>query len=72
MQIKSIAQIEAYKAKYDYCARLNRRGWAYEHLRRNSVFCEQAWSAQQDAVSEKIACHSITLLKLRRAQPEAG
>ena len=58
--------------RYDYTACLTRRGWAWEHLRRNHGFCRAAWSGDPGPVSRLNACHArIDLMKLRRAQPDA-
>jgi hypothetical protein len=71
MQPNHSDTLDGYLSKYDNTARLNRRGWAYEHLRRNPVFCQQAWSTSADAVSVKAACYQISVMKLRRPQPGA-
>ena len=72
MQIQCADLREDRLAKYDYTAMLTPRGWGWEHLRCNHCFCRSAWAADPEALSRIGSCHSrITLMKLRRAQPEA-
>lgn len=59
--------------KYDYTAKLGRDRWAWEFLRRGVEFRDIArLHSSDDHVSRRPGpCPSVTLLKLRRPQPEA-
>ncbi len=71
MKCQNISDLGAYRARYNYIAYLSRRDWAYEYLRRVPAFEVAAWKAQESALSRMTACHRISLLKMRRPQPEA-
>lgn len=71
METREIADLSSYLQRYDYTANLAPRDWAYEYLRRVPEFEDAAWKAQAGAVSEKTACHEITVIKMRYPQPDA-
>ena len=64
-------KLDQYRAKYNYLSGLTRRGWAYEHLRRNLHFRKRAYQYQCGFVSETLWEHSISRLDMLKPQPEA-
>lgn len=71
MGVCDINDLSAYRRRYDYTAYLSRRDWAYEYLRRIPEFETQAWRAQSQAPSGRIACHRVSILKMLKPQPRA-
>lgn len=57
--------------KYNYLSGLTRRGWAWEHLRRDPDFRQAAFFRQKDAIKIDRYCHNIHVIDLLRPQPEA-
>ena len=59
--------------KYDYTAKLGRDRWAWEFLRRGTEVRNIArrYSSDEQVSRRPGHCPSVTLLKLRRPQPEA-
>lgn len=57
--------------RYNYLWRLTPDRWAWEYLRRNPDFLADAASWRADAVSERVACHDIRILKPRTPQTVA-
>lgn len=58
-------------ATYNYLAGLTRRGWAWEHLRRDTDFRSAAYLRQSGNVHIERYCHNIHTLDLLNPQPEA-
>ena len=56
---------------YSYTWKLSRSRWAWEFLRRNPRFLEDASRHSSDEISYKPACRSITLIRPRCDQAEA-
>ncbi len=56
---------------YNYLAGLSRRGWAWEHLRRDPDFKRAAYCRQHGSVHIEQWCHNIHTLDLLKPQPEA-
>ena len=57
--------------RYDYTRTLSRSRWAWEFLRRNQDFLEEAALHGADKVSVRTACHGITLIRPRIDQMAA-
>lgn len=57
--------------RYDYLWRMTPDRWAWEYLRRNEGFLEEANAFDQNDISEKTVCHSIRILKSRVPQTAA-
>jgi hypothetical protein len=53
---------------YDYLWRLSADRWAWEYLRRNDDFLEDAESWSADDVSERDACNNTRIIKPRVPQ----
>lgn len=73
MQIHELRELQDVLPTYDYTSRLSRDRWAWEFCRREPGLRDMArfYSARDD-MSRKVApCRDVTLLKLRRPQPEA-
>lgn len=49
--------------QYDYARKLSRTRWAWEFLRRNPDFLEDARRHGPDELSVREACRSITLIR---------
>lgn len=64
-------KLDQYRAKYNYLSGLTRRGWAYEHLRRNLQFREQAYKYQSGFLTAMLWEHKIYRLDMLKPQPEA-
>lgn len=56
---------------YDYLWRMTPDRWAWEYLRRNEEFLEDAGTFNQADISERTVCHSIRILKSRVPQTVA-
>ena len=54
--------------RYNYLWRMSPDRWAWEYLRRNPEFKADAAGYEADSISERIACHSIRILKSRVSQ----
>jgi hypothetical protein len=59
-------------ARYEYLGELPPSRWAWEFLRRNPGFLEDASRHGTDEISIKTACHGITLVRPRTSQVAAG
>ena len=57
--------------RYDYTRTLSRSRWAWEFLRRNQDFLEEAALHGADKVSVRTACHGIILIRPRTDQMAA-
>lgn len=71
MLLRADAPLSDYLVKYEYLAGLTRRGWAYEHLRRNNTYRRIAYAHQEDIVSVTHWKHNVYALDQLIAQPEA-
>lgn len=56
---------------YDYTWTLSRSRWAWEFLRRNPEFRAAATPEYRARISNRIACHGITILRPKSDQAEA-
>nr|WP_321358932.1 DUF2285 domain-containing protein [uncultured Hyphomonas sp.] len=59
-------------SRYDYTARLSRSRWAWEFLRRNQDFRDDAARHGSEEISRKRACRSIEIIRPRCDQTEAS
>lgn len=64
-------RLGGYLAKYNHLAALTRRGWAYEHLRRNTKFRKAAYARQSGVLKIDHWEDDIYTLDLLGPQPEA-
>lgn len=64
-------EFSTYRQSYNYTAYLSNRDWRFEYLRRIPAFEKDAWDGYTRAPSGVLACHEITLLKLKERQPGA-
>lgn len=72
MKISEVRELQDILPKYDYTAKLSRDRWAWEFYRRDPEFYEIAqYYHQRDFISSIQGARRLTLLKLRRPQPEA-
>ena len=72
MKISELRELRDILPKYDYTARLNRDRWAWEFYRRDPQFYEIAqFYHNKDYISHIRGGRRLSLLKLRRPQPEA-
>jgi len=62
---------QRYLSTYNYLAFLRRRGWAYEFLRRNQTYKEQAYAGFKQAVTSRHVEHEVYALDLLEPQPDA-
>jgi hypothetical protein len=58
-------------SEYDYTWTLSRSRWAWEFLRRNPDFRASATPDYRARISNRVACHGITILRPRSDQAEA-
>lgn len=65
-----VTTLSNYRCKYDHTAYLTRRGWAYEHLRRNRYFQKAAYRSEQ-VVFARHWKGNIYILDMIKPQPEA-
>lgn len=71
MRVREIDTFQNYRSKYNYLSGLTRRGWAYEHLRRNLEFRKCAYNYQTGWIRERHWEHKVYMLDMLRPQPEA-
>ena len=71
MLVREFGALEEYRSKYNYLSGLRRRGWAYEHLRRNPHFRQCAYQYQSGFVTETHWEHRVYRLDMLAPQPEA-
>ena len=73
MRLRQLKDLPDVLGRYDYTAGLGRDRWAWEFCRRNPEFREIAgfYSAGSDVSARPAPCPGVTLLKLRRPQPDA-
>ena len=71
METQSLNDLTQYSQKYAYTAYLSRRDWAYEYLRRVPAFEQAAWNGLSTSPIGRIACHDITVMRMRSRQPAA-
>lgn len=72
MKIREISELQDILPKYDYTAKLSRDRWAWEFYRRDPEFYEIAqFYNNKDYISHIQGGRRLSLLKLRRPQPEA-
>ena len=71
MDLDNLQGLGSYRDKYAYTAYLSRRDWAYEYLRRNQAFEKEAWMSLGQSPRGRIACHNITVLRLKSRQRAA-
>ena len=69
--LRALGELDQYRSKYDYLIGLTRRGWAYEHLRRNTPFRKAAYQHQSGFVRATLWEHDMYLLDMLGPQPEA-
>ena len=67
----AVERKEATLSTYNCLAGLTRRGWAWEHLRRDADFRSAAYLRQSGNVHIERYCHNIHTLDLLKPQPEA-
>lgn len=60
--------LEDHISGYDYCWLLSDSRWAWEFLRRNSAFLDDAASTPPGSLSFAAACHQITLVRPKAPQ----
>jgi len=60
--LRACVELDQYRSKYDYLIGLTRRGWAYEHLRRNTAFRKAAYQHQSGFVRATLWEHDMYLL----------
>lgn len=53
---------------YDYLSRMTRDRWAWEYMRRNPDYIQDAQTMSADDISEMTVCHSIKVYKSRVPQ----
>lgn len=68
-QKKTAADIRL--SDYDYTWTLSRSRWAWEFLRRNMDFRSNATPEYRARISNRVACHGITILRPRSDRAEA-
>lgn len=66
-----IDEFSTYLRSYNYTAYLSKRDWRYEYQRRIDDYEKDAWNGYTNAPIGTIACHDITLLKLKKRQAAA-
>lgn len=71
MDVNSSTRCSIELSEYDYTWTLSRSRWAWEFLRRNSDFRHTATPDYRARISDRIACHGITILRPRSDQAEA-
>lgn len=69
--VSEFKSFDQYRSKYNYLAGLTRRGWAYEHLRRNSSFQKEAFANQSGVITVRHLEKQVYLLDLLKHQPKA-